>query len=59
MAERNFRKRKQHGEKHSSVNKQTCFRENDWIDFPRASVLRVLGKNDGGGGRKGRLGPDS
>lgn len=29
VEERNFRKRKQHGEKHSSVNMQTCLRKND------------------------------
>lgn len=34
------------------------FRKDDWIDFVRVLVLRVLGKNDGGGGIKGRLGLD-
>lgn len=59
VAERHFRKGKQHGKLHSSVNMQMYFRKDDWTDFARASVLRVPGKNDGGGGIKGRLGPDS
>lgn len=32
------------------------FRKDDWTDFMRASVLRVPGKNDGDGSRRG---PDS
>lgn len=54
VAERHFGKRKQHGERHSSVNMQVYFRKDDWMDFSSASVLRAPGKIDGGGGRKGR-----
>lgn len=37
---------------------QTYFRKDDRTNFTRASVLRVSGKNDGDGSRKGRLRAD-
>lgn len=55
---RHFRKRKEHGQRHSNMNMQTYFRKDGWMDFPRTSVLTVSGKNDGDG-KKGGLEPDS
>ena len=46
-------KKKNHGQKHSSVSMQMYFRKDDWTDFIRASVLRVPKKNDGDGGSQG------
>lgn len=59
VVDRCFRKRKQHGQKHSSVNMLIYFKKDDWTDFAIASVIVASGKSDRDGGRKGKLRSDS